>query len=158
MSQMIADQDIHVSELWELEPVREGKYTEDHVIDAYLKGKKTGLESHQRALVRALNDNVDLCGSYTTEVLDYLRDSGIATKDAFLNISKFDLFKVMICIPEKDFLNETIFDVYDFTTKFEDSKNNEKSTFSIQFSFLDFNDSFCTNTLHSDGYRLKFKK
>jgi hypothetical protein len=148
-----------ISDLWEFKPSKEGKYTEDHVIDAYLQGKKTGLESHHKALVKALEQNVDLCGNYTEQVFNFLKEQSIEPQDAFLKISKFDLFNVIICVPEKDFLNEKFFGVYDYISEFEVKNNSSKdSTFQVEFSFLDFQDQYCVNTLNSDGYILRFKK
>src|SRR5690606_3767408 len=127
--------------------------------DAYLKGKKTGLESQHRALVKALEQNVDKCGDYTEQILNYLKGLKIDPKDAFLRISKFDLLKVIICVPEKDFLNERFFEVYDYVSDFEDQNNSANdNTFEIEFSFLDFQNDYCVKTLNSDGYILRFKK
>lgn len=158
MSLTLEAKEVNISELWEVEPSREGKYTENDVIDAYLKGKKTGLESHQRALVKTLNENVDKCGSYTEEVIKYLNGLEITPKDVFLRINKFDLLNVLICVPEKDFLSEKFFAVYDFITGFEDEKNSLNDTFSLEFSFLDFQDNYCMSTINGDGYILRFKK
>ncbi|TDS11746.1 hypothetical protein [Sphingobacterium paludis] len=158
MSVTLDVKETNISDLWEIQPSREGKYTENDVIDAFLKGKKTGLESYQRTLVKALNENVDKCGSYTEQILHHLKELGIESKDSFLRINKFDLFNVLICVSERDFLKEEFFSVYDFVTDFEDEKNTSDNTFAIQFSFLDFQTDYCINTINSDGYILKFKK
>lgn len=148
------------SELWELEPSREGKYTENDVIDAYLKGKKTGLESIQKTLVKALDENIDKCGTYTENVLKRLTEFDIKAQDAFLRINNFDFFNILVCIPEKDFLDDKFFHVYDFITEFEDSKNTPENNLTVEFSFLDFNSDFdyCVNKINSDGYILRLKK
>lgn len=149
----------NISELWEIEPAKEGKYTEDQVIDAYLTGKKSGLESHHKALVKTLEQNVDKCGSYTESIISYLKELKINPKDAFLRISKFDLFDVIICVPEKEFLNERFFEVYDYVSDFEDQYNSVKdNTFEVEFSFLDFQNDYCVKTLNSDGYIFRLKK
>lgn len=158
MNATLEAKETNISELWEIEPSREGKYTENDVIDAYLKGKKTGLESYQKTLVKALNENVDKCGEYTEKIIQHLHSLDIRSKDAFLRINKFDLFNILVCVPEKDFLDEKFFDVYDFVTEFEDKKNSSDNTFAIEFSFLDFNDKYCVRTINSDGYILRLRK
>ena len=158
MNAILEARETNISELWEIETSREGNYTENDVIDAYLKGKKTGLENYQKTLVRALNENVDKCGEYTEEIIKHLHSLGIQSKDAFLRINKYDLFNVLVCVPEKDFIDEKFFSVYDFVTEFEDQLNSSDGTFAIEFSFLDFNDQYCVRTINSDGYILRLKK
>jgi len=93
---------------WEFTSPKDKTISSDHVIDAYLKGKKEGLEQAQKLMLDRLTQNINKSGIYTTELLNFLKKKKLNPISAFLKINSWDSFKVLLILPEKEFLSDKI--------------------------------------------------
>lgn len=146
---------IQISENWHYDR-KDGDFTGDHVIDAYLKGKRDGLQSHQKTLLNSLKTNVDHCAQYAHDIIRHLTELKFNDSTAFLKINRLDNFKVLIAIKEDDFLNPGFLKIYDYVCEIEENICND--TFNVDFTFLDYNKEINENNLNSDGFILKLKE
>jgi len=142
--------------LWEVKPQKWDCYTGNNVIDAYLQGKRDGLESHQRILAKALAGNIAKCGDYVQRLFRHLRAQGFAPREAFLRINDIDLFDIMVCVPKRDFWNEDFGEAYRCTWGIKDELEASDAGFSIEFSFLGFHDNYSMDKIFEDGFVLKY--
>ncbi|WP_145860822.1 hypothetical protein [Pedobacter suwonensis] len=139
---------------WKLDPQKGDVYTGDQVIDAYLTGKKHGLQSYQKSLYNSLQQNVDACAVITKSVLEYLKKINIESDTAFLKINNWDNFNIILPVKEEDFLDEKFLSVYDFASDLEEKSIND--TFNFGVSFLDYTEKLNEHNLQCDGFILKF--
>jgi hypothetical protein len=137
---------------WEITISKDKYYTSDEVIDAYLHGKKTGLESLQKVVLNTLSDNINKTGNYTTEIIEYYEKEGFNPKATFLKILSWDNYKILITIPEKEYLSDKFLQIYEYISKFEEKINNE--LYRLEISFVETN-GLDINCVQSDGFILK---
>ena len=137
---------------WEITVSKDKYYTCDEVLDAYLHGKKKGLENLQKIVLKTLSDNINKTGNYTSELINILKQNGFNPEAAFLKIISWDNFKILITVPEKEYLSEKYLRIYEYISKFEDNVNNE--LYKIEISFVDTN-GLDVNCVQSDGFILK---
>jgi hypothetical protein len=140
---------------WELTSPKEKLFSSDHVIEAYLKGKQEGLEQAQKLMLNKLVQNINNSGSFTQQIISFLKENNLKPSSAFLKINSWDDFKILITLPEDDFVNEKILTAYDFISQFEDKVNED--LFHLEVSMTDVNDNFDEKCLKSDGFILKHK-
>lgn len=141
---------------WELTSPKDKLFSSDHVIEAYLKGKKEGLEQAQKLILDKLVENVNNSGDYTTEILGHFKKKGFHPVSTFLKIISWDNFKILITLPEKEFISNKIIKIYDFISDYENKVN--KELYHLEITLTDINeDTFDTNCLRSDGFVLKHK-
>lgn len=137
---------------WEITISRDKYYTSDEVIDAYLHGKKTGLESLQKVVLKTLSDNINKTGNFTSEIIEYCEKEGFTPNAAFLKILSWDSFKILITLPEEEYLSNKFLKIYEYISKFEEKVNNE--LYRIEISFVETN-GLDINCVQSDGFILK---
>lgn len=147
---------VNISESWDLKERKEGFFTGDQVIDAYLKGKVDGLKNYKKTMLINLNKNVNECARYTRIVIGHLKERNMEQTSAFLKIDSWNTFRVMIGVKEVDFLNPDFLKVYDYVSALEDKISSE--TLKVDFSFLDFTDEINEKRLGAAGFLLKLKE
>lgn len=140
---------------WEFTSPKEKLFSSDHVIDAYLKGQKTGLEQAQRLIFEKLVANINRSGKNTTKILEYMMRKKFNPISAYLRINSFDDFSVLVVLPQLEFIDKKIFSVYDFISKLETSENED--LYQLQVSICDTEDNIDENYIRSDGFNLKHK-
>ena len=87
--------------------------------------------------------------------INYLKDINLKPASAFLRINSWDDFKVLITLPEKEFLSDNILSAYDFISDFEDKVNED--LYHLEISITDRNECFDEKCIKSDEYVLKYK-
>ena len=141
---------------WEFTSPKDKLFSSDHVIEAYLKGKKEGLEQAQKLILEKLVENVNNSGNYTTEIHSHFNKKGFHPVSTFLKIISWDNFKLLITLPENEFISDKIIEIYDFISDYENRVN--KELYHLEISLTDINEStFDKNCLRSDGFVLKHK-
>lgn len=153
MSEVISK--VYISEDWNIDKSSDNIFSSDEVIDAYFRGKKDGLKSHQQSLLDSLNNNVDSCAKHSYEVITHLKEKGFENTSAFLKILQWNTLRVIVSLKEQDFLNPDFLEIYDFVSKLEERVCS--NTYTIDFSFLDYSEKVNEKNLHADGYILKLK-
>lgn len=138
---------------WQLSTTGAKLYSADAVIDAYLKGKKEGLEQTQKAAIQQLESNIRKAATHTLKVFEYLKEQGITPITAYLKLDRFDVMEVMFTLEDEDLLNDKITSVYDYVCSFEEAVSEE--LYNITFGFVDQGPEFNESLLRSDGYVFK---
>lgn len=144
------------SEKWKVENDQQKLFTGDQVIDAYLSGKRDGLQSAQKVILNQLQENVDKSGQKVNELLSHLDGLSFNGTDAFLKINSWNYLTVLVSVKEDDFFNESFLKVYEYVEKLESELNNEACH--VNFSFVDYNNSLNHYTLKCDGFILKYQR
>jgi hypothetical protein len=140
---------------WELTSPREKLFSSDHVIDAYLKGKNDGLEQQQKLIIEKLESNLNKAGKDTAEILAFLSENNLHPSEAYLRINSWDDFSVLIVLPQDEFLDPRMLEVYAHITQLESKV--EEAMYHIQVSFCDTEDNIDEHYIRSDGFSLKYK-
>jgi hypothetical protein len=152
---MNAVQEILEPQNWEFTAPKDKLFSSDHVIEAYLRGKKEGLEQAQKLILDKLVQNVNNSGKFANAIIAYLKEQSLHPSSVFLKINSWDDFKLLITLPEEEFISDVILPAYDFVSEFEDKVNEE--LYHLEVSMTDVNDSLDEKCLKSDGYVLKHK-
>ncbi len=138
---------------WEFTSPSEKLFSSDHVIDAYMKGQKSGLEQAQRLILEKLVSNINKASNNTTTIIDFIRKKSFNPIAAYLKINSFDDFAVLIVLPQLEFIDKKIFSVYDFISVLENKEKEE--LYQIQISICDTEDNIDENYVVSEGFNLK---
>jgi hypothetical protein len=152
---MATIQKILAPENWEFTSPTERLYTSDHVIDAYLTGKKEALEQTEKLIYEKLITNINHSGSHTNEILIYLKENGFNPIATYLKINSWDDFSILLILSEDEFLSKRIFSVYDYLTKLEDNVKSE--FYNLNVSIYDTDGEFDISCIKADGFSLKHK-
>ena len=74
----------------------------NQLIDAYLNGKKDGMEYYKILETNKFNENIKKTGFIIAELVNTLKLSRFNPIDAYLRVNSLDKFEIMITIPEED--------------------------------------------------------
>lgn len=140
---------------WKIERP-EGMHSTDVVIDAYITGKKDGLQLAQKTAIAQLKKNIEKAGDQTKKLLDHMESIGFSAVDAYLRIISIDNLEVLVAVKQDDFLNDKFLDVYNWLAALEEVAREE--IFNISFSYIDLSENFDEQIVFSDGFIHKFKK
>jgi hypothetical protein len=138
---------------WEFTNPKEKLFSSNQVIDAYLKGQKSGLEKAQQVMFQKLVLNINKSGKNTSTVLDYFRNKNFNPISAYLRINSFDDFALLILLPQREFIAKEMLNIYDFISEFESKENEEY--YHIQISICDTEEGIEESYVRSDGFNLK---
>ena len=128
----------------------------NQLIDAYLNGKKEGMEYYKILEVNKLSDNISKSGIITVELINTLYGNNFNPIGAYLRIISLDRFEIMITIPEEDYLKEDFLAMFDEISNIETVSKGE--LFNVFFSFCSVNGCFDEHIVSSDGYSFKLEK
>jgi hypothetical protein len=137
------------------EKTKDGGFSEDQLIDAYLEGKKTGKDEIERLIIEKLNENIELIGTQAEELIKILKDSKFNPIMVSLRVKNFNDFDVLITIPETEFVRDGFEQMYGHTSEVE-QKN--KSQYQLTISFINQTKSTDIEKLKADGFILHHKK
>ncbi len=140
---------------WEFTSPSERLYTSDHVIDAYLTGKKEALEQTEKLIIEKLKTNINNSGSHTNEILKHLKKQKFNPIGAYLKINSWDDFSILLILPENEFLSDKIYSVYNYLTELEDKVSSE--FYKLNVSICDTDGEVDDNCIKADGFNLKHK-
>lgn len=138
---------------WEFTNPKEKLFSSNQVIDAYLKGQKSGLEKAQQVMFQKLVLNINKSGKNTSTILDYFRNKNFNPISAYLRINSFDDFALLILLPQREFIAKEMLNIYDFISEFESKENEEY--YHIQISICDTEEGIEESYVRSDGFNLK---
>ena len=137
-------------------PTKREDSISNQIIDAYLNGKKEGMEYYKILEANKLSDNINKSGIITVELINELYDNNFNPFGAYLRIISLDRFEIMITIPEEDYLKEDFLIMFDKISNIETASKDE--LFNVFFSFCSVNSYFDEHIVTSDGYSFKLEK
>lgn len=151
MKQTITDKEI---DSWQLSEAGPRLYSTDAVIDAYLKGRKDGLDEQQKAIQNIFAANYRKSSHNTTELYTFLASIDIIPVSAHLKFNSFVSFEIIVLLTEQDFLSGKMDKVYTWCRDFQNRV--EEDSYRICFSFVDFLEGFDFAQLISDGFNARY--
>ena len=128
----------------------------NQLIDAYLNGKKDGVEQHQKLILNKLDENIEKSGSISLSLIKTLKENKFNPIDAFLRVRSWDRFDIMITVSEDDYMKEEFLEMFDVVSNIENSSKDE--LYGVFISFCSINNFFDEQNVSSDGYLLKLEK
>ena len=129
-------------------------FSGDEVIDAYYKGKNSGIAQSQKALIELFKGNISKAGVHTRTVVEYLAANSFKFHSASLKAISFDELQVIVIVDENDILKDEFLKVYDFTAKLELDVRQE--LYYISFIFA-HSQNLNAESLTSDGFVFEYK-
>lgn len=139
---------------WQLSQDGPRMYSTDAVIDAYLKGKKDGLDEQQKAIQSIFARNYQKSSQHTTELYNFLASIDIIPVSAHLKFNSFVSFEIIVLLSEYDFLSDKMDKMYTWCREFQNRV--EEDSYRICFSFIDFLEGFDFTQLISDGFNARY--
>lgn len=155
----INNQNDKSQETWSLSVDKNSIFTNDDVIDAYLKGKEDGVKEKKQIFIDKLNENLTKSATHTERMLSFLRKRKLNPVSAHLKINAYDDFVILITLPENEFISQDSLVSYDFAATIEEEVQADKY-YNVMFMFSDReqNDEiFNKNLLVSDGFFMDYK-
>lgn len=151
------DKNKRESNHWEVSVDENSIYTNDDIIDAYLKGKEVGFKEKEQLFVEKLNENIQKSAHLTKSIFAYLKNNGFNPKSAHLKINSFYSFVILVTVPENEYISENFLETYDYASALENETLNDKY-FNPMFIFSDREeDSFNKNLLVTEGFFMDYK-
>lgn len=149
------DTRIYEPENWELTSPKDRMFTSDHVLDAFLTGQKTALESGQKLVMEKLVNNLKASSDYATALISKIKAIGVTPTKTFLKINSWDNYSILFIVSEEDFTGGSIDEVYNYIGQFEDEVHSD--FYKLDISICDTNEGVDEDFIKSDGFSLKFK-
>jgi len=146
------------TESWASTPASERKYTEDQVIDAYLKGKDNGIKDYKEFLSSKLRGNMEKAALFTNEVFNTLGKLGIHPENSFMKIEDISYFRILVVVSEVDFLKNEILQAYNIIAEIQD-RHKEEGDYDVEVMLCpkgQESTGFDTSCLISDGFHFKY--
>lgn len=151
------EESLNTSLPWEISVDKNSIYTNDDVIDAYLKGKEVGVKESNQIFVDKLNENISKSANYTHKMISFLKKRKLNPISAHLKINSFNDFIILITLSEDEFISEDFLVSYDFASTIEEEVTGDKY-YNVMFMFSDREEEdFNKNLLVSDGFFMNYK-
>lgn len=140
---------------WEMEPTLSSNFALDRVAAAYLLGNTNLLSTGDFIYFEKLIYNFQSITHISHQAYVILNSFNIQPVHIFMRLNSWDNYSILIVIPESDFLNEIIIDVYDQISLIEESVSS--NTFNATISFCDYTEHFDVSKVKNDGFILRLK-
>jgi hypothetical protein len=127
----------------------------NQLIDAYLNGKRVGIEQHQKLMLNKLEENIEKSGNITTLLLKTLQERSFNSIDAYLRVHSFDRFDIMITVPDEDYMKEEFLEMFDVISDIE--MENREELYSVFIIFCSVDENFEEQLVFYDGFSLKLQ-
>jgi len=126
------------------------RYGPNQMIVSFQAGVRTGVDRLVDLADEQFGGNKQKAGKLTSKVLEELSERYFYPTFAKLRITNWDEFEVLIALDEKEFLNDILHHVLDYTIQLEQRETN--TSFSIVFHFFPKTESYYEKKVISDGY------
>ena len=128
----------------------------DQIIDAFEHGDKVGLENKDKYAKKIFMNNINLAFKLSETFYGWAKSNGIETANAYLKVENIDTFETLVVIDsDKYFDKDTRGQLY-LKAK-EIRKDNNTSTFNIEFTLQPENEALNSKSLQNHGYFLSYK-
>ncbi len=130
---------------------REGNFSADELINAFLQGKEEGKNELKRAIKKLFETNLNTAQSIGAGFVDSINENSPVVPKAFLKTEGLNSYKLMVVL-KNEFYYKTA-DVKPIYKKaFQVEKENRSRDFSIEISFLPESKEINEHRLFTDGY------
>lgn len=142
---------------WKLEK-GEPSYSSNAVIDAYLTGKREGVEEEKKILLDKFNDNLAKALDLASSIIDELKSKKVNCQGAVLGADGYSYFKSIFFIDESTHIElNKLREIYQSAESITSQEIND--TFYSTFSFLPYKKKEINHKrLMSDGFFMRYGK
>ena len=125
--------------------------TQNDLVNAYLRGVQKGLDDVRKFLYEKMDESVEAIAMDRNRIAEFLIKEGFTPTRAFLCIREWNVFQLLLVVPEEDFLKDSFLSVYDLTFEIEEARKKMDVHLDIGFinGTLSEQDE---HRLESDGY------
>lgn len=129
-------------------------FSENDLIDAYLKGIKEERTTSKKRFSQIFHNNVIVATKTAEHFMDDVKASGLSIIDAFLKFEEIRRFRVMIVVPEDDYIADSFSQYIAISSALKSEV--DQHDFTINFSFTYHSDDLSDECLAADGYNSKY--
>lgn len=144
---------------WTVRPVKDDKvqkkYSEDDMIDAYLKGKREQANSEKQMQLEKLKDNINIVTDIAESLKQEISKNSFNCSDIRLRIKSIFRYSLIFVVNEDDFCNDNFLKIYEYSIDLKKEKN-KSDTFDVNIIFTPENENFELDCLLADGYNLSY--
>lgn len=144
-----------ISPNWILEPERE-YFTQDELIDAYLKGKEEQKSENQKILLEKLEKNIKQAQKIVETIVEKINKGGLKLFKSYLRINDIIKYDAIFDVSLDDFTSSDFELIYDFSRELKKDLNTD--TFNINFTFMPHTKDLNEKRIESDGFIFKYEK
>lgn len=131
-------------------------YTGDHLIDAYLRGKKDGGDEYRKILIKQFRTNIEIAAKVAEQLLSEATATNIEIKSIRLRAEGIFKFSALFVANANDYLTDEFRNLLIASRRLKAEVQSE--SFYISFSFIPFTESLNEKAIYSDGYFLTYDK
>lgn len=127
----------------------------DQIIDAFEQGVKVGLENKDKYAKKIFMNNINLAFKLSETFFDWVKNLDINTVGVYLKVENIDTFETLVVIDSDKYFDKPIRSKLYNKAK-ELRKENNTSTFNIEFTLQPTNDDLNSKSLQNHGYFLSY--
>jgi hypothetical protein len=139
---------------WKATPDRDLLFSSDHVIEAYFKGKDAGQRTETSLAADQIGKNLQKSSELTANILDNLRGRNFSPGDIFLRIASQKFYEILITLPENEFLNDEILEVYSFLGELQQKE--ASNYYNVDVTLCPFSERLNIDCLTADGFIFRY--
>lgn len=129
--------------------------TTDQIIDAFEEGIKFGYDRYDKFVKKVFKDNVIKACELSEAFHLWLLSNNIKSEKTLMKIERIDSFETLFLIPSSDYMNDEKRKLL-YQKAIELRKNNNTSTFNIEFIISPNNNDINLININSHGYFLTY--
>jgi hypothetical protein len=127
----------------------------DQIIDAFEYGVKVGLENRDKYAKKIFMNNINLAFQLSETYYEWIKSQHVSQLSAYLKVENIDIFETLIVVDaDKYFDKEIRADLYRRARELR--KENNTSTFNIEFILKPYSKELNSRTLQNHGYFLSY--
>ena len=131
-------------------------YTQDDVIDAYLKGKEEQKILTEKVLIEKLDSNLNQAKNLVEQITEKIINDGFTVFKSYLLLKDIFKFDAIIDVELSDYISDEFDKIYKYSRDVKNEVNG--NTFYISFSFMPHTDELNENTIACDGFLFTYQK
>lgn len=131
-------------------------YSDDDLINAYLKGVEAGKNENNRVRLTELKNNISQAAQIAEDLLKEAEGKKIKLKGIHLKADNISNYTALFVANMNDFVSDDFRAIYTLARRIQNES--EKENFYISFSFMPYSKSLSEHCLISDGFFMKYEK
>ena len=127
----------------------------DQIIDAFEEGVKAGLENKNKYAKKIFMNNINLAFKLSETFFEWAKAQGAKKVRVYLKFENIDAFDTLVVVDSEMYFNKTIRSNLYHKAK-DLRKENNTSTFNIEFTLKPENKELNSKSLQNHGYYLSY--
>ncbi len=93
--------------IWGVSVDKNTIFTNDDVIDTFLKGKEVGVKEKKQVFVDNFNENIQKSANFTESMLAFFKKNNVKPIYTHLKVNAFDDLIILVTLPKHQFISLT---------------------------------------------------